>query len=85
MSAEELDALRSLNFDWTSGLKDVWVPSRYHIEGLHIEAAELVRQGIGEAQALEHRAESAWRRDSRRGRIRQDASARLGPGAGPGS
>ena len=24
---------------------------RYHIEGLHIEAAELVRQGIGEAQA----------------------------------
>jgi hypothetical protein len=47
----DLDALKALTFDWTSGLKDVWVPSRYHIEGLHTEAAELIRQGISEAQA----------------------------------
>jgi hypothetical protein len=51
MTAEDLDALRALTFDWTSGLKDVWVRSQYHIEGLHAEAAELIRQGIGEAWA----------------------------------
>jgi hypothetical protein len=51
MSTGDLDALKALTFDWTSGLKDVWLPSRYHIEGLHTEAAELIRRGISEARA----------------------------------
>ena len=51
MTTADLDALKALTFDWTSGLKDVWVPSRYHIEGLHAETTELIRRGISEAQA----------------------------------
>lgn len=50
-STEYLDALKALTFGWTSGLQSVWVPSRYHVEGLNAEAAELIRQGIGEAWA----------------------------------
>jgi hypothetical protein len=49
MRPTDLDALKALTFDWTSGLKDVWVPSRYHIQGLHEEPAEMIRQGIREA------------------------------------
>jgi len=51
MSEAELKALEVLTFNWTSALDDVWSSSPFHVEGLHPEAARLIRQGIGEADA----------------------------------
>lgn len=51
MNEAERRALGSLTFNWTSALEDVWRPTRYHVEGLHAEAASLIRQGIAEAAA----------------------------------
>ncbi|HYZ62973.1 MAG TPA: hypothetical protein VE650_11020, partial [Acetobacteraceae bacterium] len=51
MSEAELKALEALTFNWTSALEDVWSPSPFHVEGLHLEAARLIRQGIREAEA----------------------------------
>ena len=56
MNEEERRALGSLTFNWTSALEDVWRPARYHVEGLHAEAASLIRQGIDEATASTERA-----------------------------
>jgi hypothetical protein len=56
MNEEERRALGSLTFNWTSALEDVWRPARYHVEGLHAEAASLIRQGIEEATASIERA-----------------------------
>jgi Helicase HerA, central domain len=56
MNEEERRALGSLTFNWTSALEDVWRPARYHVEGLHAEAASLIRQGIEEATAGTERA-----------------------------
>jgi hypothetical protein len=56
MNEEERRALGSLTFNWTSALEDVWRPARYHVEGLHPEAASLIRQGIEEATASTERA-----------------------------
>lgn len=56
MNEEERRALGSLTFNWTSALEDVWRPARYHVEGLHAEAASLIRQGIAEAAASTGRA-----------------------------
>jgi hypothetical protein len=56
MNEEERRALESLTFNWTSALEDVWRPARYHVEGLHAEAASLLRQGIEEATASTERA-----------------------------
>jgi hypothetical protein len=49
MSTEQLRALEALTLNWTRDLKDVWAPYPYHIEGLHPQAARLIRRGIGEA------------------------------------
>src|SRR5260370_30092276 len=54
--AQELLALQALTFNWTSALEDVWRPSRYHVEGLHDEAAWEIRRGIGEAAVGAQRA-----------------------------
>ena len=51
MSEAELRALEALTFNWTSALEDVWSQSPFHVEGLHPEAARLIRQGIREADA----------------------------------
>src|SRR3984957_13789713 len=56
MNEEERRALGSLTFNWTSALEDVWRPARYHVEGLHTEAASLIREGIDEATASTERA-----------------------------
>ncbi len=56
MNEEERRALEALTFNWTSALEDVWRPARYHVEGLHAEAASLIRQGIEEASASTERA-----------------------------
>ncbi len=56
MNDEERRALGSLTFNWTSALEEVWRPARYHVEGLHVEAASLIRQGIEEATASTERA-----------------------------
>jgi hypothetical protein len=56
MNEEERRALSSLTFNWTSALEDVWRPALYHVEGLHPEAASLIRQGIGEAATGAERA-----------------------------
>src|ERR1700749_946557 len=56
MKEGERRALGSLTFNWTSALEDVWRPAPYHIEGLHPEAAGLIRQGIEEAGASAERA-----------------------------
>ncbi len=56
MNEEERRALESLTFNWTSALEDVWRPSPYHVEGLHVEAVGLLRRGI----------EAASRRDGSR-------------------
>ena len=42
MSAEELDALAALSFNWTLNREDVWSPSPYHVEGLHPGAASRI-------------------------------------------
>lgn len=55
MSEAELRALESLTFNWTSALEDVWSPSPFHVEGLHPEAARLIRRGIQEAEASAQR------------------------------
>ena len=47
----ELDALGGLTFNWTRSEQDVWAPPPYHVDGLHRQTAELIRQGIGEAAA----------------------------------
>jgi hypothetical protein len=49
MGTEELNALSALTFNWTRALDDVWADQRYHVEALHAETADLIRQGIGEA------------------------------------
>ena len=51
MSEAELKALEALTFNWTSALEDVWSSSPFHVEGLHPEAARLIRRGIREADA----------------------------------
>ena len=51
MSEAELKALEALTFNWTSALEDVWASSPFHVEGLHPDAARLIRQGISQAQA----------------------------------
>jgi hypothetical protein len=51
MSEAELQALEALTFNWTSALEDVWSSSPFHVEGLHAEAAWLIRRGIREADA----------------------------------
>jgi hypothetical protein len=56
MNEVERRALRSLTFNWVSALEDVWRPTRYHVEGLHAEAAELIRQGIQDAAESGERA-----------------------------
>jgi Helicase HerA, central domain len=56
MNEEERKALGSLTFDSVSALEDVWRPARYHVEGLHAEAASLIRQGIAEATDSTERA-----------------------------
>ena len=56
MNEEERRALESLTFNWTSALEDVWRPARYHVEGLHAEAASLIRRGIEEVTASADRA-----------------------------
>ncbi|HEX4830813.1 MAG TPA: DUF87 domain-containing protein [Trebonia sp.] len=54
MNEEERKALSSLTFNWTSALEDVWRPAPYHVEGLHAEAARLIRTGIEEAITSGH-------------------------------
>ena len=56
MNDEERRALGSLTFNWASVLENVWRPAPYHVEGLHAEAASLIRQGIEEAAASTERA-----------------------------
>jgi Helicase HerA, central domain len=56
MNEEERRALESLTFNWTSALEEVWHPAPYHVEGLHSEAASLIRKGIAEAAASSERA-----------------------------
>src|ERR1700760_3700968 len=56
MNEEERRALGALTFNWVSALEDVWRPARYHVEGLHQEAASLIRQGIAEAADSTERA-----------------------------
>jgi hypothetical protein len=52
---DDLAALAALTFNWTRALDDVWTPIRYHVEGLHTEAENLIVNGIGEANADEAR------------------------------
>jgi hypothetical protein len=56
MSAAEMQAIEALTFNWTSALDDVWRPSPYHVEGLHAEAAGLIRKGIEAAAGATERA-----------------------------
>jgi hypothetical protein len=49
MSTEELAALASLTFNWTRTLNDVWVPDRFHVEGLHAEVSGDIGRAIAEA------------------------------------
>ena len=52
---DDLAALAALTFNWTRALDDVWAPVRYHVEGLHSDAANMILRGIGEADADESR------------------------------
>ncbi|MCL2583017.1 MAG: ATP-binding protein [Streptosporangiales bacterium] len=52
---DDLAALAALTFNWTRALDDVWAPVRYHVEGLHADAANMIMRGIGEADADESR------------------------------
>lgn len=46
MRTAELTALAALTFNWTRALDDVWTDQRYHVDGLHAETADLIREGI---------------------------------------
>ncbi|HEY2241790.1 MAG TPA: DUF87 domain-containing protein [Streptosporangiaceae bacterium] len=48
----ELNALAALTFNWTRSLEDVWLPSPYHVEGLHAETTAMIRRGIEEARVI---------------------------------
>lgn len=52
---DDLTALAALTFNWTRALDDVWAPVRYHVEGLHSDAANMILRGIGEADSDESR------------------------------
>jgi DNA replication protein DnaC len=51
VSAEELNALAALSFNWTLNREDVWSSSPYHVESLHPGAVSQIRRGINEANA----------------------------------
>lgn len=52
---DDLAALAALTFNWTRALDDVWAPVRYHVEGLHADATNMILRGIGEADSDESR------------------------------
>lgn len=52
---DDLAALAALTFNWTRALDDVWAPVRYHVEGLHSHATDMIMKGVSEADADESR------------------------------
>src|ERR1700761_1267334 len=52
-TTEELAALAALTFNWTRTLNDVWIPARFHVDGLHAEAAADIARAIAEADTGE--------------------------------
>lgn len=52
---DDLAALAALTFNWTRALDDVWAPVRYHVDGLHSHATDMIMKGVSEADADESR------------------------------
>ncbi len=50
MTSDELDALRALRFNYTRVADDVWRPLPFHVEGLHRDAAQVILDGLLEAE-----------------------------------
>ncbi|MEU6411829.1 DUF87 domain-containing protein [Microbispora sp. NPDC046933] len=50
MTSDELDALRALRFNYTRVADDVWRPLPFHVEGLHRDAAQVILNGLLEAE-----------------------------------
>ncbi len=48
-TTQELAALAALTFNWTRTLNDVWVPARFHVDGLHAEVAADIAAAVAEA------------------------------------
>ncbi|MEU7878075.1 helicase HerA domain-containing protein [Microbispora bryophytorum] len=50
MTSDELDALRALRFNYTRVADDVWRPLPFHVEGIHRDAAQIILDGLLEAE-----------------------------------
>ncbi|MFG1822797.1 helicase HerA domain-containing protein [Microbispora bryophytorum] len=50
MTSDELDALRALRFNYTRVADDVWRPLPFHVEGIHRDAAQVILDGLLEAE-----------------------------------
>ncbi len=50
MTSAELDALRALRFNYTRVADDVWRPLPFHVEGIHRETAQVILDGLLEAE-----------------------------------
>ncbi len=50
MTSDELDALRALRFNYTRVADDVWRPLPFHVEGMHRDAAQVILDGLLEAE-----------------------------------
>ncbi|WP_239105331.1 ATP-binding protein [Microbispora rosea] len=50
MTSDELDALRTLRFNYTRVADDVWRPLPFHVEGIHRNAAQVILDGLLEAE-----------------------------------
>ncbi|GIH72886.1 ATPase [Sphaerimonospora thailandensis] len=50
MASKELNALRALRFNYTQGTDDVWQPSPFHVDTLHRPTAQIILNGLIEAE-----------------------------------
>jgi hypothetical protein len=51
MNDAERAALAALRFNWAAVPDDVWLPMRFHVDGLHAGVVQAVRGGLDEAAA----------------------------------
>ena len=51
MTEEERAALAALRFNWAPVPDDVWRPSRFHVDGLHVDVTRDVLEGLADAEA----------------------------------
>jgi hypothetical protein len=50
MTADQLEALEALRFNWAPVADDVWRPAPFHVEGLHRATERMVLQGVEDSR-----------------------------------